>query len=245
MKVRKRSGEGDSMSKVYTTKELLDKVIKASVQVSTFYKKDFLNYRGRTLDTGELYTEVISGWLLENLSILEEIPVIRRERGYHTGTHHGYTAASDSIREEERIAMAMFRQREFEGLGKILDYQTPLKNRRKDAAGKIDLLAYDGKVLRLLELKEPQSKETLLRCVLEGYTYLKTVDRKLLIASFANIEESAQMKASPLIFRNGFQHQAFKDPEQKNLRALMNALDSRPYCYSGTNEEGYRIEAIE
>ena len=46
----------------------------------------------------------------------------------------------------------MFRQKEISYVGEILDYQTPLKNKRSDEAGKIDLLSYDGRILRILEL---------------------------------------------------------------------------------------------
>ena len=80
--------------------------------------------------------------------------------------------------------MEIFRQGFLSDVGRVIDYQTPLKNRRSDKAGKIDLLSYDGISVRILELKEPDSDETMLRCVLEGYTYMKTVDGKRLINDF-------------------------------------------------------------
>ena len=71
-------------------------------------------------------------------------------------------------------------------LGEVIDYQVPLKSKQSDRAGKIDLMTFDEStgILRLIELKAPKSKETLLRCVLEIYTYYKTVDMNELLRSY-------------------------------------------------------------
>ena len=61
--------------------------------------------------------------------------------------------------------------------GKILDYQVPLKNKSTDKGlGKIDLISVKEsskpgtKIIYFLELKKDNSKETLLRCLLEVYS---------------------------------------------------------------------------
>jgi Holliday junction resolvase-like predicted endonuclease len=76
----------------------------------------------------------------------------------------------------------LFYQREVDGLGYIFDYQTPLKATQNDSYGKIDLLGYntDDDCYSVIELKyRPSgSEETLLRCVLEAYTYYKLLDLK-------------------------------------------------------------------
>lgn len=112
-------------------------------------------------------------------------------------------------------------------VGKILDYQVPLKNKQSDQAGKIDLLAYDGSILRVLELKKPDTQETMLRCVLEGYTYLRTVDTVKLTADF-DILADTPVKASPFVFENSLPHQEYLD-ERPNLKKLMELLDSEPF----------------
>lgn len=244
LRIRRKDEEGEVLSRMFTREELIDKVVTASQEISTFHRQDFLNYRGRTRDTQELYSEVTAGWLLKHLSIFEEIPMIRRDKGYRIITHKGFTSSQASHREEERLAFDLFHQGKFEVLGDILDYQTPLKRVETDQAGKIDLLIYDGDCLRILELKKPQSQETMLRCVLEGYTYLKTIDPEKLMNSFEEIVGKPQMKASPLVYREGYQLQEFRNPEQKNLRSLMKALNSVPYAYSGNRETGYSIEEV-
>ena len=66
----------------YTKYEIISMAQKSTTDISTFYKCDFINYRGVTTDTNEYYTEVIAEWLLSNISILDEIKPIVREAGY-------------------------------------------------------------------------------------------------------------------------------------------------------------------
>jgi hypothetical protein len=201
--------------------------------ISTFYKRGCINYRSKTSDTKEYYTEVISEWLLEHLDLLEQIKTITRCSSYWVEGHDGISDNPDSNREEELIAMAMKRQGSLPLVGQVLDYQTPLKSVQKDTAGKIDLLTYDGKTLRILELKEPDSKETMLRCVLEGYTYLKTVDKDKLISDFSRdsgvkIPEGTAVVACPFVFHGGFQWKEMQQ-ERPCLKRLMETLNSKPY----------------
>ena len=137
----------------YFRQQIIEKIEEAKENMQLFYKSDFVNYRGRTSDTDEYYTEIVCEWLLKNLELLNYIPTITREKGYFTKTHDGVVKNNNSNRDEEIIAMKMFNQSEINGLGKILDYQTPLKNTSRDkGVGKIDLLSYDGSTLRILEL---------------------------------------------------------------------------------------------
>ena len=168
----------------YTRQQILDNIIQASQNMPLFYKRGFVNYSGKTSDTKEYYTEVVAEWLLGNLQLLKKIEMKSRTASYKTSSHKGTTQRESSNRTEERLAMEMFRNGDLPVLGKVIDYQTPLKDIQKDNAGKIDLLTFDGSVLRLLELKVPNSKETMLRCVLEGYTYFKIVDEVKLLKDF-------------------------------------------------------------
>ena len=172
------------MVMAYTREQIWFRLDEMASNMSLFYKKGCINYRGKTSDTKEYYTEVIAQWLLEHLELLDQIKTITRRASYWVEGHDGIPDNPNSNREEELIAMAMKRQGALPIVGQVLDYQTPLKNTQKDKAGKIDLLTFDGTTLRILELKEPDSKETMLRCVLEGYTYLKTVDKAKLLADF-------------------------------------------------------------
>ena len=128
----------------------------------------------------------------------------------------------------------------FDKIGKIIDYQTPLKNVQTDDAGKIDLLAYNKntKILRILELKKSDSDETMLRCVLEAYTYLKIVDRDKLLKDFG-LPEDAIVKACPFVFFEGEQYKEIQE-DRKYLKELMKNLDIEPIYLKGEGGE-YKV----
>lgn len=210
----------------YTREEIISKAIAASTEMSLFYKEEFINYRGNTIDSDEPYTEVICEWLLGNFELLDQIPKITRSSTYFMKSHDGVPPSINSTRQEELIAMALYRQKKFDAIGEIIDYQTALKNTRKDKAGKIDILAFDGDRIRILELKEPESKETMLRCILEGYTYLKTVDEYKIKEDF-RFPNTANISAHPLVFFGREQHKEMFQI-RPNLNALISLLGTIP-----------------
>lgn len=217
----------------YTRAQILHRLDEMASNMALFYQGGCINYRGKTADTEEYYTEVIAEWLLQHLKWFEEIKPITRQASYRVDGHDGNPEHPDSNREEELIAMAMKRQKTLSLVGEVLDYQTPLKNVQKDKAGKIDLLTYDGATLRILELKEPDSRETMLRCVLEGYTYLKTVNQTKLLANF-ELPAATEITACPLVFRGGSQWQEMQQ-NRPQLKRLMQALNSKPYYVTEEN----------
>ena len=215
----------------YSRADILQKCQVAFDDIKTFYKQPFINYNGRTDDTGEYYTEVVADFLCSNLSAyINGIPQITREASYKTAVHDGAFDA-DTPREEEKIAMEMFKQSKtgvhYDYIGNIIDYQTPLKNKRTDVAGKIDLLSYDGKTLYILELKKPDSEESMLRCVLEGFTYMQTVNKNKLLNDFA-LPVDTVIKASPFVFKEKIQHKQMLE-KRPHLFRLIQLLDSKPY----------------
>lgn len=217
----------------YTRDYIIAKCKEAFKDKKTFYKQSFINYSGKTEDSNEYFTEVIAEFLCSCIDeFANGIETITRKETYKTESHDGLIKDIDSCREEEIIAMKMY-DKTYDFVGKMIDYQTPLKSKRSDEAGKIDLLAYDGTTLRILELKKPDSDETMLRCVLEGYTYWKTVDKTKLLADF-NLPADTAIKACPFVFKDGEQHNEMKEV-RPHLKQLMDLLDSKSYYISGTN----------
>ena len=234
------------MGKVYSKDEIIKMMEEAKSDMKNFYKKEFVNYSGETSDTKEYYTEIIAEWLLDNFYLFDTIKMISRESSYKVKTHDGKIKDENSNREEEKIAMELFNISQKEGknfyiIGKILDYQTPLKNKQGDEAGKIDLLAYNEKekALRILELKKPDSKETMLRCVLEAYTYLKIADKAKLLKDFGLLEDTI-VKACPFVFFEGEQYKEMQE-DRKYLKELMKKLDIEPIYLKG---EGGEYKAV-
>ena len=218
------------MGKKYSKEEIIKKLEESKSEMGQFYSENFLNYISETSDKEGDYTEIIAGWLLDNIELFNDIEMISRKSNYKVKTHDGIIKNEESKREEEKIAMKLFdlsqnQGKVFEIIGKIIDYQTPLKNIRADKAGKIDLLAYneEEKILRILELKRPDSKETMLRCVLEAYTYLKVVDKDKLLKDFG-LPEDTEIKACAFVFYDGKQRKEMKDDREK-LEELIEKLD--------------------
>lgn len=214
-----------------TKSEILEKVEKAAKDMNSFYTKEFVKYSGRTRDTGEYYTEIVAKYLCEHLDLFDQMQVISRKNSYKK-THDGEYGRQDSSA-EVNIAKNMFIQSKdrnvaFEKIGRVIDYQTPLKDTKKDEAGKIDLLSFDGKTARVLELKNANNNETMLRCVLEGYTYLKIIDKEKCAKDFG-LPANTCFKTSPLVFIGGVQEKEYKDESRIYLHKLMELLDITPF----------------
>jgi len=217
----------------YSKDEIIKKLEVAKSEMWKFYSQDFVNYRGKTSDKErDYYTEIIAKWLLDNIELFNDIKMISRENSYKVDSHDGKIKNEKSEREEEIIAMKLFDSSQNQGkvfdiIGKIIDYQTPLKNVRADKAGKIDLLAYNEKenpkTLRILELKKLDSKETMLRCVLEAYTYLKIVDKAKLLKDFG-LPKDTKIKACPFVFYGKEQYKEMQE-DRKNLKELIEKLE--------------------
>ena len=231
----------------YSKDEIIKKLEVAKSEMWKFYSQDFVNYRGKTSDKErDYYTEIIAEWLLDNIELFNDIKMISRENSYKVDSHDGKIKNKDSRREEEIIAMKLFdfsqnQGKVFDIIGKIIDYQTPLKNVQTDDVGKIDLLAYNEskKTLRILELKKPDSKETMLRCVLEAYTYLKILDKTKLLKDF-ELPENTIVKACPFVFFDGAQYKEIQE-DRKHLKELMKNLDVEPIYLKG---EGGEYKAV-
>mgnify|MGYP000862019143 CR=1 FL=1 len=158
---------------------------------ANFYKSSIVNYKGYVQGASQAdknrYSEVIASTLLSK-NLLKTWTDLKPVRSNHFDTNHSPSEIVDmkklqgTNRKEEILAKLLFYQREVDGLGYIFDYQTPLKATQNDSYGKIDLLGYntDDDCYSVIELKyRPSgSEETLLRCILEAYTYYKLLDLK-------------------------------------------------------------------
>ncbi|NLM19166.1 MAG: hypothetical protein GX217_03980 [Clostridiaceae bacterium] len=225
----------------YTRSDIIKKCIDALDDIAHFYKQSFINYRGKTSDTGELYNEIIAEFVCNNIDKFERIPMITRKESYKTKGHDGiYNPNSNRL--EEITAMQMYNQCKdgsiYDFIGKIIDYQTPLKNSKTDDAGKIDLLSLADSVLYILELKKEDSTETMLRCILEGYTYLKTADVEKLVSDYGLTGKVDNVKTSPFVFKGREQWQEMQE-RRPWLNRLIDLLDTKPYYISKINEKYY------
>ncbi len=230
----------------YTKVEFIDKLNNAAYNMNTFYKQGFVNYKGKTRDTKEYYTEILAQWCFDNKDLFNNIKMITRDESYFINSHDGKQSNVNSRRDEEITAKEIFKQNVLGMLGEIIDYQTPLKNEMTEEAGKIDLLSFDGKVLRVLELKREKSKtpETMIRCVLEGYTYFKICNWNKLKGDFASkvvIPVNSMVEVSPLVFLDEYQCKELREGRPV-LEKLMREWKIKPYfIYKNERENFYRV----
>ena len=159
-----------------------------------------------------------------------------------------------------------------EGLGYILDYEMPIGGTKtlltikdgekydkydknhpyaiydpcaKDkmfAPGKCDLVAYDNFCFTILELKKKDSKEPLIRAVLEAYTYLKMLNTTLAGESLRKYYDELSIPsygtkwtAAPLLYEGMNQYKEYQN-ESSYLRKLMEKLEIVPTWYSIEND---------
>lgn len=212
---------------------------------SQLYTDKCINYTGKTEDTGEYYTEVIAKWLMEPNHLEKLINIESNTRDLSYKTNHENTIQSpdnSKIESEKELAKRMHKQEDWPILGKIIDYQIPLKNKQTDESGEIDLLAYDEErdVVRILELKRPDNKETMLRCALEGYTYSKIVDKKKLLLDFG-LPKNASVRVCPFVAEGGKQHQEMKEGRPQ-VRLLMEKLGIIPLYYSEDDNKVFTVK---
>ncbi|WHY20134.1 hypothetical protein QNH28_03680 [Paenibacillus sp. G2S3] len=212
--------------------------------IDQLYKSSILNRRGKTTN-GELFTEVIAEELLR-LDIknrLKEINEVVRESGYRVITHDGVVTTGhkeeDSNRKEERVAIQLFNLSQsgkiFNGIGRIMDYQVPLKNSSADKGlGKIDLISLVDDCMVLIEFKINENRETLLRCVLEIATYYQVLSKSKFLNSYSNeFGSPKRIKKAVLIVIDSLHYKEMlelRNGERRHLEKLMDTLEVQVFC---------------
>ena len=167
----------------YSHEQLTRDMAKAWETPETFYTQPFIK-NARKIKS-ERVTEIVAKEILDNFDNFRNgiKPVNRHEVGksYFTPNHLKLAQEAKAVdlnsksRKEEWFAKKIH-GKTFNIIGEIIDFQTPLYASDYKKMGKIDLLSFNGHDLYILELKWKNSGETLLRCVLEAYTYYATIE---------------------------------------------------------------------
>jgi len=195
--------------------------------VKNLYNSRCINWKGKTLDSEEYYTEIISKELLkkEKLVLLEKIEQINRIN-YSVSTHGGQHNG-DTNRAEEIFAIHL-KGKKLEKLGFVIEYQVPLKEKLSDDAGKIDLITYANESVYIVELKYIGNKETLLRAILEIWTYYKQLNKVNFLNSFNLMKQNKTediRKAVLLSVGCNAYNEAKELSKRPELKQLAKALD--------------------
>lgn len=213
------------MGTKYTKGQIEEMVECAAMKGGPLYKAGCINQRGTLKGSTENTSEVIAAYLLSHPQLIGSgIRRIRREKTYDV-EHSDKPRAENSNREEELLAIQLVIDHHAgPEYGTMIAYQIPLKDSNNNrGAGKIDLVSYhaDFNKMFMHEFKHKASKETLLRCVLEIYTYFSTIDQNKMLKDFGHSD--AELVLSVLVYEGSRQHKQFKINE--NVKILMKELN--------------------
>lgn len=166
---------------IYTTdytKEKLRQALDSQAfdEKPTFvYQADCINWKGRVCDGEKLIFSEVIAKELHNIGLAVE--KVKRDTEYLVHTRP--VLKELTARAEEHQAIKLFNEQTvFEKLGKIVEYQVPIKGKKTHTAGKVDLISYNAtdNQVYLVELKVNGNKDTLLRAILEIQTYYLQLD---------------------------------------------------------------------
>ncbi len=68
--------------------------------------------------------------------------------------------------------------------GELIDYEVPLNNKRNDGTGDIDFISMKNDKLWMVEIKNYDSDEAILKAILEIQSYYQIVDKEKLISDY-------------------------------------------------------------
>jgi hypothetical protein len=218
--------KGEIIMSITYDRDYIEKVlIGTKEKADKLYKMGIVNYTGKPSDSDEFYTEVIAQYILSQRDYFDGILENTRQSSYKVEKHDKEMDIPKSNRKEEILAITMFKR-----LDQVIDYQVPLKNKRGDDAGKIDLLIEQGSALFLTELKGRNSKETLLRAVLEIETYYRTVDKAKLLRDYG--KEDKEVRKALLIFENSEQYSDLTSEGKPKIKELMKKMDISVWVFN-------------
>jgi len=144
--------------------------------------------------------------------VIGSIVSITRKASYNVPHRGDYASKSPRIKEKVLAIWLCNRKVDLGGLGKCMAYEIPLCDKRSDSYGKIDLLSYnaDQNTLYLIELKKPESTESLNRAILEISTYYQVIDQQKLLMDMG-LPEDTEIKKAVLVHENSIAKKDYSD----------------------------------
>ncbi len=244
----------------YPKNKILYDVIQAAANAETMYQSPVVRHIGRTKDTKEFYSEVVAEWLLKNDFIFDCIETIDVDGNYNQ--EHIVTGSkkyASGKNREDHYPKQMYAycndgetKQKYSEIGRIIDFQVPLDPTQNiSKVGKIDLFSKNGKKVYLLEYKvEDNAQESLLRAVLEIYTYFRQLNHKKFKRQYKNlgIEESDNIIPAVLIYENkkSAQFNQCDKTQYPSLWKLIKNLKIKVFVISGRQDrvDLYKIQEV-
>lgn len=184
------------MSKELTKEQFVERILN---------RKKYLFSVGVISTPNDNYVEYAYNYIMNNEinnNELKNIYMITRSDSYKH--NHSTNHNENSNREEEHIVFDFFENKKKDSIketfGELIDYQVPMKDTNKDTGIKaIDFINLKDNILYLSEIKAPNSKESILKAILEIQTYYQIINKDRLLKDFG-LNENTQIKKSVIIF---------------------------------------------
>ncbi len=214
--------QGETMG--FTESEVYHRLEHSLTDIFNFSKEDLLVFKGVTTDTGRLYNEVAAGFVYDNLKAFKSVRKHRRFESYNTEQYKQFSRDQSNLNTEKQLNLRLFKQCSF-AVGKIIDAQTPVfRDAKHKYLGKVGNLLYtEADELFLINVKLPQSEQTILRHIVELLLMYQLIDKQKLLIDFS-LPEFAEVKIAPLLFKDASPHNELKQDRPK-LYQLMAMLD--------------------
>ena len=225
----------------YTKAQVLDSF--RDNKIDDIYKRKEVNYQSVANDTGEFYSEILAKEVFENLQSIDtssdylfpnKKPSDEKKRENKVlHLKKDIIFPLNTNRNEENIAKTIF------ALGlqnkeryEVIDYQVPVNRVQYSSHGKVDLLIKDkeNNKLYISELKDEDSKETLLRAVSEVKTYIEKIKYNKLLkqenqTALTRFKESYKVESDdivPAVIFCSYKGQEIKQENSRNYVRVFN-----------------------
>lgn len=183
------------------------------------------------------YTELVAKWIIELFDDIQLETKGLREKDFRIMDHRGQAKLSRSIGQftEKRFVRAVFNLGQLSLLGKIIDYEVPLKATQDANHGDIDMLCLASNAIMCVEAKSLRSTESVLKAILQAYVYTSlTYKRHNLFVSEFHLPTTLLLTPAVLTFASAASgrqlHQWDKYPCLGALVRRLNAELSKSGC---------------
>lgn len=156
------------------------------------YNSDEVNNITKAEDAAKWINEHFDEWTLE---LIKRDVYKKGRKQYRTAGHDGIGRFYSTRFEEIMVGYGLVNAGQLVRnltindvvLGRVLDYQVPMKINDESQVGKaIDVISYEetNRIFHCIEAKWVGSKETLLRCITEAFTYALSINVSSLIKEY-------------------------------------------------------------
>ena len=205
------------------------------VEWNLLTKEWFNIYNWKTLN-GVGYSDYVAGLILKDFDSIFFDKTGLRNNNFKQCSHIGQADTKTDISnfKEKRFCRALYNKKNIDSFGQMLDYEVPLtapkQGNGKMGHGDIDLLSLKGKKLLVIEAKKLNSTESILKALIQVYTYTNKL-QSIKNQFFNEFKISSKYVITPVILTfelsaSGKQIHDFNSKPHLNVIKLIEKLNS-------------------